>query len=420
MNIIPTSSSSFEDIVNNFIKQGKIRTLEALGKLLERIDLYLYSKKESFEKVVKIKERSIQTTIGMLRFRRRYYFDELERKYRFKLDAFLKIPKRNRLTNTVKLKIIEAASEMSYSKAARYACDDNFPVSKSTVCRLIKNTEFYVEDNTNLIINDSKIHTQIDEKCIHVLGSKRKRKLYTCTIFKGVTYKGNKRVLQNRTLISCNNLKNFFNRINEILYIKYKVSLEDEIYVSGDLARYIQLSPEKILMCKATYVPDKFHILKGLKDTLGVVANKYDLNDEKYRESTIEALKNEDNVDARKIRTLLKRKPDSIKHYLDSAYEGCSQEGMNSHYFSPRFDKVPNIWGFETIDKLSQVICSKENGSKIKIGWKDTYYDMPYKLADPMYIDKEYASTLAELDLPYEMRKFFVRLMDGRDIIDYV
>ena len=75
MNIIPTSTTSFEVIVNNFIQQGKISTLEALGELLERIDKFLYSQKQPFEKVVKIKERTIQTTIGMLRFKRRYYYD---------------------------------------------------------------------------------------------------------------------------------------------------------------------------------------------------------------------------------------------------------------------------------------------------------------------------------------------------------
>ena len=62
MNIIPTSTTSFEVIVNNFIQQGKISTLQALGKLLERIDMFLYSQKQPFEKVVKIKERTILLT----------------------------------------------------------------------------------------------------------------------------------------------------------------------------------------------------------------------------------------------------------------------------------------------------------------------------------------------------------------------
>ena len=59
MNVIPTNTTFFEEIVNNFIKIGKILTLEALGKLLERIDKFLYTQKQLFEKVVKIKERTI-------------------------------------------------------------------------------------------------------------------------------------------------------------------------------------------------------------------------------------------------------------------------------------------------------------------------------------------------------------------------
>lgn len=417
MNIIPTNTTSFEEIVNNFIKEGKISTLDALGKLLERIDKFLYAQKQPFEKVVKIKERTIQTTIGMLRFKRRYYFDELEDKYRYKLDAYLNIPKRNRLMNSVKIKIIEAASEMSYEKASRYACDEDCPVSKATVCRLIKKTEFYIEDNNSLIINDSKIHVQIDEKFVHIIGSSNKKKLYTCTIFKGVIPKGRKKILQNRTLISSKSLKSFFEKINKSLVDKYKVTLDDEIYVSGDLANYIQEAKEKILVCKSIYVPDKFHVYKALKDSIGVITNKTEINDIKFQQSIIEALKEVDDVDARKIKTLLCKKPECLAHYLDYEYDGCSQECMNSHYFCPRFDKVPNIWNFNTVEKLSQIICSKQNNSVINIGWKDAYYDMPYETLEPIDFEKETRSAIAELDLPYHMRRFFTRLEDGWDII---
>ena len=108
-------------------------------------------------RVIKFKERVIQTSIGLLRFKRRYYYDTYENKYMYLLDVFLSIPKRNRYMDSVKLKIIEAASEMSYEKAGRYGCEDNLPASKSTVCRLIKNTEFYIVDN-NKIIKRNKIN----------------------------------------------------------------------------------------------------------------------------------------------------------------------------------------------------------------------------------------------------------------------
>ena len=413
MNIIPANTTSFEDIVNNFIQQGKISTLEAIGKLLERIDKLLFAQKQSFEKVVKIKERCIQTTIGMLRFKRRYYYDKYEHKYRYKLDAFLRIPRRNRIMNNVKIKIIEAASEMSYEKAGRYACEDGLPVSKATVCRLIKNTEFYIEDNNVLLDNDSKIHVQIDEKFVPIASSKNKKKLYTCTIFKGVALKGSKRILQNRTLISSKSLNTFFKRINKSLLEKYKVKLDDEIYLSGDLATYIQNSPERIRVCKAIYVPDKFHVLRGLKTSIGVIANKYELNDDEYRNSLIDALKGIDDVDAKKIKKLLCNNPESLSYYLNYKYDGCSQECMNSHYFCPRFDKVPNVWEFDTIEKLSQIICCRENKSRIKLGWNDEFYEMPYKEIEPIDFEKEHRESINTLGFDYQIKKFFLRLENG-------
>ena len=102
-----------------------------------------------------------------------------------------------------------------------------------------------------------------------------------------------------------------------------------------------------------------------------------------------------------------------MSHYLDYEYDGCSQESMNSYSFCSRFDKVPNIWRFDTIEKLSQVICSRENKSKIILGWSDEYYDMPYETIEPIDIEREYRSSIAELNLPYDMKRFFTRLEDG-------
>ena len=91
---------------------------------------------------------------------------------------------------------------MSYEKAGRYGCEDWLPASKSTVCRLIKHTEFYIVDNNRIIKNDAKVHLQIDEKYIHIKNEKNQKRLLTATIFKVVKIKGRKRILQNRTIIS--------------------------------------------------------------------------------------------------------------------------------------------------------------------------------------------------------------------------
>ena len=415
MDIIPTYTTSFEEIVNYFIKDIKISGLHNIGLFLENLDQFLCENRQPHLKVVKFKERVIQTSIGMLRFKRRYYYDTYENKYRYLLDAFLSIPKRNRYMDSVKLKIIEAASEMSYEKAGRYGCEDGLPASKSTVCRLIKQTEFYIVDNYKIIKNDAKIHLQIDEKYVHIKGEKNQKRLLTATIFKGVKVKGKKRILQNRTIISGNKINTFFKRINNILEKKYKVLIGEEIYVSGDLATYIQSSPEKIYVCKAIYVPDKFHVEHTLKQQTGIIANENELNDESFQEDIISCLKDNINSESKKLLKLLKSNPECLKCYLDPNYEGCSQECMNSHYYATRFDKVPNVWKLKTIEKLSKIIEAKQNKNIVKIGFKDDYYDMPYDLETTVTFEDIYRNVINTDGMPYEMKKFFDRICDGYD-----
>ncbi len=415
MNIIPTNTTSFEEIVNYFIKDIKLSGLNNIALFLENLDQFLYENRQSHLKVIKFKERVIQTSIGMLRFKRRYYYDTYENKYRYLLDAFLSIPKRNRYMDSVKLKIIEAASEMSYEKAGRYGCEDGLPASKATVCRLIKQTEFYIVDNYKIIKNDSKIHLQIDEKYVHIKGEKNQKRLLTATIFKGVKVKGEKRILQNRTIISGSKINTFFKRINNILEKKYKVLTGEEIYVSGDLATYIQSSPEKIYVCKAIYVPDKFHVEHTLKQQTGIIANEKELNDKDFQKDIISCLKDDINPESRKLLKLLKTNSECLRCYLDPNYEGCSQECMNSHYYATRFDKVPNVWKLKTIEKLSKIIEAKQNKNIVKIGFKDDYYDMPYDLETTVTFEDIYRNVINTDGMTYEMKKFFDRICDGYD-----
>ena len=183
MSIIATNVSSFEEIVSRHIKNVKEFGLKDLSNWLERLDASLYSDRPKHLKIIKIQRRTILTSIGLLSFKRRYYYDEINNQYLYLLDSFLKIPKRIKILDEVKYQVIEAACEMSYEKAGRYGSDKNYPISKSTVCRAIKNLKFDIDDNLYVKNNDAIVHLQIDEKFLHILGSKNEKKLYTATIF---------------------------------------------------------------------------------------------------------------------------------------------------------------------------------------------------------------------------------------------
>lgn len=417
MNIITASTSFFERFLVNYIKNWETLGLEQLSKVLQKADDAIAATRPKRYTIINKKPRTIQTTMGMFSFVRRYYYDQIQKEYIYLLDARLGIPKRDKVMYDVKLNVIKLASEMSYSKAGKYGCKDGLPLSKSTVCRLIKNTNYYIEEDNTLIPNDGYIHIQLDEKYVPIVRSSKK-KLYTLTIFKGVKKVGKKRVLLNRTLISGQSLKKLFIRLNKTLKDKYKVTLDDEVFLSGDMAGYIQNASEKVKVCKAKYVPDKYHIEYALKNTVGHKANDYELNDAEFLAGLVKQLKeNKKDVDASKLKRLITSNPSCFESYLDQNYEGCSQECMNSHYFAKRFSKIPNKFKKATVDKIANLICAKENGNKIKIGFNTKYYDEVDLHEYEWHQDALYRYDLDTTGMKYETRKNFNKLVYGDYLI---
>lgn len=407
MDILAKTQSNFDTFIKDYIDTLLSSGLEDLGKLLETLDDVLASSRPKHLTIVHKKKRSILTTLGLISFHRRYYYAEINKEYLFYLDAMLQISKRSRMMDDVKFKLIEAASEMSYSKAGRYASCPSCPLSKSTVCRLIKSTDFYVEEVKHLHVNDAKIHIQIDEKYVHVLGKKHQQRLFTCTIFKGVKTVKKRRILLNRTLIAHSNLVKLYKKLNQHLLHRYQVTLDDIVYISGDLAQYIQQSPQSIHVCRAIYVPDKYHVKYALRKTLGLLVTDHEINDPTFQKTLIDALSPLEDDDARKVKNLLKKRPQFIQPYLDSTYEGCSQEAMNSHFYSSRFDKLPNTFHMSTINRLSTVITAKHNHAKLILGFDHETYDPPNLL-----LGREVMDTLKYSMNTSGMKKYTRKMMD--------
>lgn len=415
MDILTTKLPTFEQIVINFLKNGKTTVLEQLRNLLEQIDNELCSSRPKTLKIIKFKERSILTDFGMLTFKRRYYYDTMQDVYTCLLDTYLKIPKRSKVMTNIKLRIIEACSEMSYSKASRYGAPNGYPLSKSTAYRYIRDVSIRVKENNYITMNNDTIHVQIDEKFMNMIGSKNKKKHITATIFKGRKQIGKKgRIkLLNRTLLSAKNEEIIYKKINAYLFNKYRVKPDDLIYVSGDLAKYIQTAPEKILVCKSKYVPDKFHIKQALIDEVGVYATDNDLSDSKFIEALVDGLKNTVTTNGKKLKNILKKNSDSLKTYIDTNYQGCSQEGMNSHYYASRFAKLPMKMGIKNLTKLSKIIEAKENNSLVTVGFEHEYYLKPYDIVGHMPILHEERFVLDTRCMDKLTRKMFEHLKYG-------
>ena len=404
MNIVPLANETLDSFL---LKSQQIHK-EAIKLALERYDKEIYSLIDHKRFVlIRLDERTILSSYGILRFKRRYYYDSFMEEYCYLLDNKLQIPKSKRMTNELILKILDLASIMSYKEVGEHLSNE-FVISKYTVWKTINEILLETYFDIDIDRKDLKIHVQIDEKFIGMISSINKKKYYTLTIFAGKELIGKSYKLLNKTVISSSKLRDLKDKLNDILVNRYKVSPDEEIFISGDFATYIQNFNESISCCKARYVPDKFHVYKTLKDTLpDVYVDDYSLNDENFQNYLIKELVKVDDDNARKLKNILIKNPKSFKSYLDQEYLGCSQEGQNSHIYAPRFGKYANRFSPSTIEKLSLIREARAMNAKVILVHKYRKIPEPIDVSMPQPYEDIVKYVLDTREMKFETMKMF-------------
>ena len=404
MNIVPLANETLDSFL---LKSQQIHK-EAIKLALERYDKEIYSLIDHKRFVlIRLDERTILSSYGILRFKRRYYYDSFMEEYCYLLDNKLQIPKSKRMTNELILKILDLASIMSYKEVGEHLSNE-FVISKYTVWKTINEVLLETYFDIDIDRKDLKIHVQIDEKFIGMISSINKKKYYTLTIFAGKELIGKTYKLLNKTVISSSKLRDLKDKLNDILVNRYKVSPDEEIFISGDFATYIQNFNESISCCKARYVPDKFHVYKTLKDTLpDVYVDDYSLNDENFQNYLIKELVKIDDDNARKLKNILIKNPKSFKSYLDQEYLGCSQEGQNSHIYAPRFGKYANRFSPSTIEKLSLIREARAMNAKVILVHKFRKIPEPIDVSMPQPYEDIVKYVLDTREMKFETMKMF-------------
>ena len=415
--MISQNKYSFDDFIFKF----RDNALKKFTKNLIALDnqIYLSRDKNRYIFIKKVTKKII-SSIGMFDLTRRYYFDTLTKEYVFLLDNQLGLAKNSSITNELRLKILQYASKMSYREVGEKVCP-NYVFSKASIYRIIKDTII-----TDIPVNfenfkkpSSIVHVQIDEKYEPVnkkekykrkekrkLDGERKLRYITAAIFAGKK-KGR---LQNRTILSAFTRKELIDKINYLLINKYKQTVADTVYLSGDLAQYIRESEELIKPCKAIYIPDMWHVLRYMNTTDVEITKQMLLkNPDKVFNETLMELTEE----ILTVYRLYKSDPKCFKKWLLPGYLGCSQECMNSHYYCPRFAKVANRFSKKNFSKLVTAIESEANNTPIRIISKKFKLPEPINyLPDETYEKKE-KLVLDTSGMKYESYKLFNKIKYG-------
>lgn len=375
MDIIPLRKEFFDDFVGSAGEDARILA----ARRLEEADLKLASMLPASRfRAVNKRPRTVLTEAGPVTFRRRCYEDLRFGGYITPLDMVMGLPARARLSAALSTKLVVMAAEMTYSQAGRWAAL-GASVSKSTVARHVAACSAEALPG-GAFPKGAPVHVQIDEKYIGMGRGKGKSRLYTATVFCGRDLSGGRPRLLRRSVLSSARVSSLAARLDRLLREKYSVGPEDAVWLSGDLAAYIRGFPERLRCCKARYVPDKWHVCKALGDALpelgrmtpgkamgvlGLLARSGDLTPLQGTE-------------AMAVARLYAEDPGCFGVWGDPSYEGCSQEGMNSHYWAPRFGKLASRFLPSTVEKLSAVIEAVSNGWSLRIGegrreasWKD-------------------------------------------------
>jgi hypothetical protein len=374
VDIIATNDEYFDKLEKSVsIELSKIGPA-LIKERLEEIDKLLFDRRPYWLIPIRFDKRRILTLSGYVEFKRRYYFDTREKIYTHLLDSIVGVPRRGKLSASFRLKLARMASEMTYSKATRWAPFwEEGTVSRSTVCRSLKALSI-VTESSPIRLGNGTIHVQVDEKYAKIIGRRNKSRIYTATIFTG---KKNGKLV-GRTLLRAFSSISIYKAIDETLRERYGASVDDNIYLSGDLAPYIRHGGESILSCRARYVPDKWHVKESLMKELGLLVSDKEMARGKFIRTISEALKGSTSEDGKKLSRLIKEDPSCFSYWRDKRYLGCCQEGMNSHYYAPRLAKLPGA-GFsrENASKILLLTLAEANGEKIRLGIKQQYDWIP-------------------------------------------
>ncbi|MGI6676533.1 MAG: UPF0236 family transposase-like protein [Bacilli bacterium] len=386
-----------------FEEFAKVLARQAITECLESIDnQYFESKRwKSTHKNHGFKERTLITSLGVIRFRRRYYVALNKSKgYEnyFFVDRFCDIGKYSRLTAGAMLRLTQMAVEVNASFAAKHALTD-VEISRQTVSNLLKSFKPIIHDiprteemiercnlaKETVYIELDEAHCNLQEKQFQ--GKRKKNALANLGLLhtghSPDTLRSKRKELENKRYFGGLNVDtgSFCDRIYGYILKRFKTSDLKRIFVSGDGAKWINNFASILRDCfraediDVIQVLDKFHLRKRLTtifsgdsqminfffDNLGELdAGKFKLIANNFYQK-----RPNHKCSPEVFRSHVKYICDNfkfIKNQLHPEYKtSCSMEGHVSHVLASRLTSRPKAFNRASLEALIQLTIMRAN-----------------------------------------------------------
>lgn len=348
---------------------------DALSSYLTKLDDVFASSQYRINnfKIKQKRKRTLITSTGEISFVRRQYYCPKKMKYFYYIDDdILSIAPYQRFSADLIQAIYTDVTVDSYQRIA-----DRYKISKNSVysyiCKLA-NHEIILENRYNEAKKQPILYVQADE--CYVAKQKDKSSDTKKYILKQVVvHEGLKPVckgrnaLMNKTLFAQHFEESntaFYQRIQDWILANYAY---DNLYFYGDGASWIKSCASEI---NGDFILDLFHTRQALnrvvgngKETIKEILLGYLYSGKKAEfkqvvdELVTGSVLNQSKLHIRSYAYLLKEWNNIRKNFKFKDSVGCSQEGINSHYFARRLTTTPRGFSVRNAMSIGTLIAAK-------------------------------------------------------------
>lgn len=312
--------------------------------------------------------RQVVTQLGVVSYRRTYYACR-EGGYRYPIDSVVGLESYQRVSNGVGLELVDAAREMSYTKASRVVTGGL--VTKQTVMRKIRDAIPVIEPVVRQKV--SVLHVDADEDHVK-LQTGDSRIVPLISVYEGIERNGRRGVCKN--VFHCSQ----FGKKTEDLWEEVLTEMErrydltnTKIYLHGDGAPWIKTGLE--WLPNSVFVLDRYHVNKALKSAVSGIERRSGCQYEYHLRQALHEGDRDYFCSARD--SLLARWPEREKTILEAtnyllnnfdavhiyvtdpgSRNGGATEPHVSHVLSRRLSSRPMGWSTKTLKKFVPILAA--------------------------------------------------------------
>lgn len=344
---------TFSDIAENTKKEMNALGAKILSVIVMQVEQIFNETRDRHRVVVrnKNKKRCLLTELGEVEIRHTLYCDKEARRYFFPADEILKIPKKARIENGMKAKLISNATITSYGKAATLAKN---AVSRQTVFNLVKDLKHISAPVNKPNLNASEIYIEADEDHIH-LNTGRPSEVKLVYVHEGRTeISGRAELINPRYFVSSkSSSEEIWKEVDDYINAYYR-PYHAHIHLTGDGAAWIRQGIE--LYPGVEYHLDKFHVQRAL--TTLCAGNKELLRDlslavyngEKH---LFYSLCDKNGIRSKDAQREILYLVDNLE-YIDRESHCCAESHV-SHVLSARMSSRPMGWSKSGADRIGKL-----------------------------------------------------------------